>query len=77
MAYVKEVVPSLVTENSQHGFTSGKSCLTNLIAFYDKMIGFVDEGRAVGILYSNWAFSTVSHNVLSQDLSHLTSLLMA
>ncbi|CAM4526644.1 unnamed protein product [Caretta caretta] len=25
--------------NSQHGFTKGKSCLTNLIAFYDEVTG--------------------------------------
>jgi len=32
-----------VIRNSQHGFTNGKSCLTNLIAFYDVIIDRVDE----------------------------------
>lgn len=27
---------------SQHGFMKGKSCLTNLISFYDKVIYLVD-----------------------------------
>jgi len=33
------------------GFTKGKSCLVSLIPFYDKMIGFMDEGRAADAIY--------------------------
>ncbi|GAB0180898.1 mitochondrial enolase superfamily member 1 [Grus japonensis] len=39
---------------SQHGFMKGKSCLTNLISFYDKMTHLVDEGKAVDIVYLNF-----------------------
>jgi len=45
-------------------FSKGKSCLTNLITFYDGMTVWVDEGRAVDVVYLDFskAFDMVSHN---------------
>jgi len=65
-AIIKEMKENKVIRSSQHGFTKGKSCLTNLIAFYDDMTGWVDEGRAVDVVYLDFskAFDTVSHNIL-------------
>ena len=77
-----KVVEQLVLENtsmhmndekiisSQHGFTKGKSCLTNFINFYDEITGLIDEKRVVGIVYLDFtkAFHTVSNKILRDKL---------
>ncbi|GAB0181272.1 mitochondrial enolase superfamily member 1 [Grus japonensis] len=62
----KHVEEKKVFGRGQHGFTKGKSCLTNLIAFYDGVTGWVDEGRAVDVVCLDFSktFDTVSHNIL-------------
>ena len=59
----KQVKEKKIIRSSQHGFTKGKSRLTNLIAFYDGMTGWVDEGRAVDVVYLDFSQAT-SHNIL-------------
>ncbi|KAK4828567.1 hypothetical protein QYF61_027657 [Mycteria americana] len=36
---------------SKHGFRKGRSCLTKLISFYNKVTHLVDEGKAVDVTY--------------------------
>ncbi|PKU42357.1 rna-directed dna polymerase from mobile element jockey- hypothetical protein [Limosa lapponica baueri] len=65
----KHVEEKKVIGSGQHGFTKGKPCFTNLVAFYDSMTRWVDERRAVGTVYLDFSrLLTLSH-ITSSSIS--------
>ncbi|KAJ7411111.1 RNA-directed DNA polymerase from mobile element jockey-like protein [Willisornis vidua] len=67
----KHLKDNTVIAHSQHRFMRGKSCLSNLISFYDKVPHLADQGKPVDIILLDFskAFNTVSHRILLDKMS--------
>ena len=57
---------------SQHGFRSGRSCLTNLIDFLEYVTNLLDKGKKVSVVYLDFckAFDKVPHRRLLVSLQN-------
>ena len=49
--YAKHMEDSKVTRDSQDGFTKDKYCLTNLVAFYNRITISVDKEKVMSVIY--------------------------
>lgn len=58
---------------SQHGFTAGRSCLTNLLEFFDDVTRLLDSGKPVDVIYLDFAkaFDKVPHERLINKVKSL------
>ena len=69
-AIVSHLESNELIQDSQHGFRKGRSCLTNLLVFLDKVTGYIDEGYKVDVIYLDFAkaFDRVPHRRLLDKL---------
>jgi len=44
-----------IIKNSQHGFMKGRSCLTNLLDFFEEVYENLDKGNSVDLIYLDFA----------------------
>ena len=72
---LRDVILEHVTKNSllsedQHGFSKGKSCMSNLLITLKDVTESLDEGLGVHIIYLDYskAFDTVPHKRLISKL---------
>ena len=62
--------PGIVLRGTQHGFRKGRSCLTNLLSFLDRVTEELDDGGSVDVIYLDFAkaFDKVPHQRLLRKL---------
>jgi len=67
---VNHLEKNLLIKDSQHGFRKGRSCLSNLLVFLDKVTRSMDEGENVDVIFLDFAkaFDKVPHKRLAAKL---------
>jgi len=67
---IRHLETNKLLNESQHGFRSNKSCLTNLLDFMEEVSESIDQGKPVDVLYLDFqkAFDKVPHGRLIAKL---------
>ena len=66
----KYLLTNAIPCKEQHGFTSGRSCLTNLLETFENWTKALDEGYGLDVVYLDYrkAFDSVPHRRLLEKL---------
>ena len=69
-AILYHLYSNTLIRDTQHGFTKGRSCLTNLLNILEEVTKFVDEGNPVDVLYLDFskAFAKIPHKRLMEKV---------
>ena len=54
-AMIEHLKDNKLIFSSQHGFVNRRSCLTNLLEYFEKVSELIDQGNSVDILYLDFA----------------------
>ena len=67
---VEFLVKHKLLNPSQHGFLKARSCVTNLLCFFEEITKRVDDGSPVDVVYLDFqkAFDKVPHQILLPKL---------
>ena len=70
---VEHMMVNNLFAKSQHGFISGKSCVTQLLEFLEEVSEALDEGDDVDVIYLEFrkAFDKVPHLRLLKNYGHM------
>jgi len=72
-AVVEHLENNRLIRDSHHGFRSGRSCLSNLLEFLDKVTQAIDEGNSVDVVYLDFAKVFDMHMVMHMGRKNLHS----
>ena len=67
---VNHIERNMLMKLSQHGFSKGRSCTTNLLEFLEDLVNYVENGKPVDVIYLDFAkaFDKVPIKKLLQKL---------
>jgi len=70
---VEHLNKNRLINNSQHDFTKGRSCLTNLLDFFEEVYDELDRNNSVDLVYLDFAkaFDKVPHKRLEKNCKHV------